>query len=90
MANIQSSKKDIRRIKKRRAHNVPRRTRLRSFDKKIRSLVTEGKLEEARKTFQAYSQFLDRAGRRHLIHPGQADRRKSRMATLLNKAAKAS
>ena len=80
MANIKSSKKDIRRIKKRNEQNVQKRSRLRTYYKKIQKLVAEGKLEEARKVFQTYSQFLDRAGRTHLIHPRQADRRKSRAA----------
>lgn len=84
MANIKSSKKDIRRIERRHALNVQQRSRLRTLDKKIRRLVGEGAVDEAKSAFQEYSGYLDRAGRRHLIHPSQANRRKSRMQKLIN------
>ncbi|MCB1307851.1 MAG: 30S ribosomal protein S20 [Leptospiraceae bacterium] len=90
MANLKSSKKDIRRTKKRRVQNSMQRARLRTYDKKVRALMAAGNLEDARTQFGIYSRFLDRAGRVHLIHPRQADRRKSRMALLLNKAAQKS
>ena len=88
MANLKSSAKDARRIEKRRALNRPQRTRLRSLQKKMIKLVSENKLAEARELFRSYTTYLDRAGKRNLIHKGQADRRKSRMALLLNKAEK--
>lgn len=83
MANIQSSKKDIRRTKKRNSANSKNRTRIRTFDKKIRHLVDEGSLEEATVAFKTYSSLLDRAGKTNLIHHRQADRRKSRIAKFL-------
>ncbi len=86
MANIKASKKDIRRSAKRRVQNSRQRARLRSYDKKIRALVSEKKFDEAAEAFKTFSSYLDRAGRRHLIHPSQADRRKGRMASLINKA----
>lgn len=88
MANIKASKIDIRKSAKRRITNAQKRARLRTFDKKIHQLVQENKLDEAQKAFQSYSSYLDRAGQKHLIHPGQANRRKSRIASLLNKSAK--
>lgn len=88
MANIKSSKKDVRRNERRKAVNRPQKTRLRSLQKKIVKLVGEGKVQEARESFQAYTTYLDRAGKRNLIHHRQADRKKSRMALLLNKAQK--
>ncbi|MBX7059261.1 MAG: 30S ribosomal protein S20 [Leptospirales bacterium] len=87
MANIKSSKKDIRRIKRRHALNTSQRSRLRTLDKKIRRLAGEGLLDEARLALREYSGALDRAGRRNLIHPSQASRRKSRMQLFLNRSA---
>jgi len=87
VANIKSSKKDSRRIERRRALNRPQKTRLRTLQKKILKLVAENKLDEARETFRSYTTYLDRAGKRNLIHHRQADRKKSRMALFLNKAA---
>ena len=83
MANIKSSKKDIRRTKTRREANSQKKSRLRTFDKKIRLLVDEGEVKEAQELFHTYSSLLDRAGKRNLIHSRQADRRKSRMASLI-------
>ncbi len=61
------------------------RTRLRTFDKKIRGLVEAGKSQEAETVFREFTTLLDRAGRTNLIHHKQADRRKSRMAAVLQK-----
>jgi len=88
VANLSSSKKDIRKSRKRHEQNAHSRARLRTFDKKLRSLVTEGKLDEARATLSAYAAYLDRAGRKNLIHHRQADRRKSRMEALVNRQKK--
>lgn len=85
MANIRSSKKDIRRSLKRKDANTAQRSRLRNFDKKIRALVAAGKTEDAQKEFRVFTTYLDRAGRTNLIHHRQAARRKSRIALLLSK-----
>lgn len=86
MANIKSSKKDIRRTRKRQERNAVQRSRLRTYDKKVRKLAEEGKLDEAREAFKAYTTFLDRAGKTNLIHHARASRKKSRIAAVLNKA----
>ncbi len=85
MANLKASKKDIRRSKRRRLYNVPQISRMRTLYKKILRLAIEGNIEEARKVFSEYGRHLDRIGRKHIIHPSQAARRKSRVALLLNK-----
>jgi len=84
VANIKSSKKDVRRTKRRSEANSQKKSRLRTLDKKIRNLVAEGEISEAQNVFKSYSSYLDRAGKRNLIHQSQASRRKSRMAALLN------
>ncbi|MCB1164775.1 MAG: 30S ribosomal protein S20 [Leptospiraceae bacterium] len=83
MANIKSSKKDIRRTEKRRLLNAQQKARLRTFDKKVRSLISEGKADEAKEAFRLFSSYVDRAGKRNLIHHRQADRRKARLARLV-------
>ena len=85
MANIQSSKKDIRQIKKRRERNLPRRSRLRNLKKQLLLLISEKKIKEAETLFLTYCSYLDRAGRNHLIPQRRADRYKSRVSKLLNK-----
>lgn len=88
MANLKSVKKDIRKSRKRQLQNATQRTRLRTYDKKIRALVLEGKLDEAQTTFRLYAKYLDRAGKTNLIHHGQADRKKSRIALLIARGKK--
>lgn len=88
MANIKSSEKDIRRIKRRYERNMAQRSRLRTYDKKIKALVEEGNFEEAEEEFRIYSSYLDRAGKTNLIHHRQADRKKSRLAQFINKSRK--
>lgn len=73
----------MRKNAKRRLLNSQQRARLRTYDKKVRGLVEEGKLEEAKAAFVVLTTYLDRAGKRNLIHPRQADRRKARMSALL-------
>ncbi len=86
MANIKSSKKDIRRSQRREERNAEQKSRLRTFDKKVRREVEEGNLDAAKETFRIYTRYLDRAGKRNLIHPGRADRKKGRIAKFLNQA----
>lgn len=88
MANLQASKKDIRRIKRRRERNIPQRSRLRTLGKEVYNLVAEGELEKAQKVLSVYYRYLDRAGRKNLIPPGRAQRYKSRATILLNEARK--
>ncbi len=88
MANLKASKKDVRRIKRRRERNIPQRSRIRNLGKRVYTLIAEGELEEARKFLPIYYRFLDRAGRKNLIHPRRAYRYKSRAAKLLHQAEK--
>ncbi len=66
--------------------NAQQRSRLRTLDKKIRALVSEGKIEEAKAEYVTLSSFLDRASKVNLVHRHYASRKKSRMALLLNKS----
>jgi small subunit ribosomal protein S20 len=86
VANIKSSKKDMRRSMKRRIQNSQQRSRLRTLDKKIHALVAEGLVAEAKAVYSEFTTYLDRAGKKNLIHHKKADRKKSRLALFLNKA----
>ena len=86
MANLKSSQKDVRRIKRRRSRNIPQRSRLRTLAKKVYGLVAMGEFEEAEKTLSLYYKHLDRAGRQNLIPQRRAWRYKSRTAKFLHQA----
>ncbi|WCL49308.1 30S ribosomal protein S20 [Leptospira sp. GIMC2001] len=89
MANLKSSKKDIRRTIKRTAANASKKARLRTSAKNILKNVKEGNLEKASLLYKEYSSLLDKAAKTNLIHKGNASRKKSRMALLISKTSKA-
>ena len=47
-------------------------------------MLAEGNTEQASQIYREYSSYLDRGSKRNLIHTGQAARRKSRIAKLIN------
>lgn len=76
----------MRQNEKRRQRNRVYRTKARTFVKKTRRLVAEGKLEEAEQAASHACQALDKAASKGVIHKNNAARRKSRLMTYLNKA----
>jgi small subunit ribosomal protein S20 len=90
MANLKSSKKDIRRSERRREANAQKKSKLRTFAKNILKNIKEGKVDEAATLYVVYSSLLDKAAKTNLIHSRNADRKKSRMAILISKTKKAS
>lgn len=86
MANIQSAKKRMRQNAKRQAHNRRYTSGARTYIKKTRQLIAEGKLDEAEVAMRDAVSTLDKAARKGVIHSRNADRRKSRLMSLLAKA----
>lgn len=89
MANIQSAKKRIRQNEKRNLRNRAYRTASRTYIKKARTLIATGKLKEAEEVVRLACKTLDKSGRKHIIHPRNAARRKGRLMSALAKAKKA-
>ena len=88
MANTKSSKKDLRRIVKRRARNLGTRSALKTFVKKVRTAAATGEVAATQTALVSAISALDKAAQRGIIHKNQAARRKSRIAKAANKAAK--
>ncbi len=88
MANLKSSKKDIRRSEKRRIRNKSRMSTLKTIKKKIINLLTQIKIEEAKKIYNQYVSLVDKAAKVGLIHKRNAARKKSRLALVINKKEK--
>lgn len=86
MANTRSSKKDLRRIAKRRVRNQGTRTALKTFMKKVRTSAAAGNAETTQQALVAAVSAIDKAKQRGIIHKNQAARRKSRAAKAANKA----
>ena len=86
MANTTSAKKRIRQNVKRRERNRQYRSAARTYIKKTRNLIEEGKLDEAEASMRQAVSTLDKAARKGVIHKNNASRRKSRIMTALAKA----
>jgi small subunit ribosomal protein S20 len=74
---IQSAKKQLRKSKSAAERNKAQRSELRTAVKKVRAAATKA---EAEKALVQASSLLDRAGRKNLVHQGNAKRMKSRLA----------
>lgn len=83
MANTQSAKKRIRQTKKRTVRNRQYRAPARTYIKKTRQLIAEGKLDEAEAAANLAYATLDKAARRRILHPRNAARRKGRLMAAL-------
>jgi small subunit ribosomal protein S20 len=73
----------MRQARARAAQNRTQRSRLRSALKKVRAAAGA----EVEAAYAEAVKVLDRAGRKHLIHPNTAARHKSRLAKLKAKVA---
>ena len=86
MANLKSSKKDLRRTARRTAERKPFARNAKMTTRKVRKLITAGKVEEATKMLPETFKALDKAARKNIIHPNNASRTKSRIAKALASA----
>ena len=89
MANIKSSKKDIKRSAKRRAVNGAYKTSLKTYVKKTRAAAATGDQEATQAALTTAIKNLDKAVQRGILHKNAAARRKSRIAKQANATSKA-
>lgn len=87
MANIQSSKKDIKRNEKRRLRNQSTKTALKTYIKKAKLTLTQDNKEITAESVRLAVKALDKAAERNIIHKNQAARRKSRLMSAVHKSA---
>lgn len=84
MANHKSAIKRIRQSEKRRLFNRHFRNRARTFVKKAREELKGSDIDSAVEAVRQAIRDLDKAASRGIIHPGNAARRKSRLAKQLH------
>lgn len=89
MANLKSSKKDVRRTKRRTEARKPFRRNAEMLPKKLTKLVAAGKIEEAKELLSATYKALDKAAKKNIIHKNTAARKKSRLVKLIAQSAEA-
>jgi len=79
VANHASALKRARQDQKKRVQNRTHISAMRTAIKKVLNAVEAGDKETANSELRQATSMLDRAGRRHQIHPTQASRRVSRL-----------
>ena len=80
MANHKSAKTRIRRNDKRSVINGMRRSRVRTFVKKVVALIAAGNKEEATAAFNVAQSEMIRAAQKGVFHKNMASRTISRLA----------
>lgn len=88
MANIKSSKKDLRRSNKRRIVNQGVRSALKTYVKKTKVAAAGDDIPATQEALVKAVSAIDKAVQRGIIHKNQAARRKSRLAKLVASAGK--
>ena len=79
MANSAQARKRARQAEKRRTKNAEQRSQLRTFIKKVMTLVESGDKEQAQVAFKVATPIIDSAVTKGLIHKNKAARSKSRL-----------
>lgn len=85
MPITKSAKKALRQSLRRRARNIQKKKKIKNLLKEVKSLVSQKKVEEAKKLLPQVYKILDKAAKTDLIKKNTADRRKSRITKLIEK-----
>jgi small subunit ribosomal protein S20 len=80
MANTEQSKKRVRQTKRRTAVNKARRSRIRTFVRKVEEAIAAGNYEAARAALLAAQPELDRGVSKGVLHKNTAARKMSRLS----------
>ena len=81
MANSPSSKKRARQIERRTEVNKARRTRMRTFIRKVEEAIASGDAETAREALKQAQPEIMRASSKGVMHKNTASRKISRLAS---------
>lgn len=87
MPRRKTSVKQTRKDKKKHLRNLRAKLQLKKTIKKFQSLVAAKNLSEAKALLNKAFSLLDKAAKKNILHRGTSNRRKSRLARQLSKAA---
>lgn len=85
MANTPSAKKAARKIERRTEVNKDRRSRMRTFVRKVEEAIASGDRDAATVAFKAAEPEIQRAAQKGVLHKSTASRKVSRLAQRLAK-----
>ena len=80
MANTTSAKKATRKIERRTEVNKARRSRMRTFLRKVEEAIASGNKTEATEALKAAQPEIMRAAQKGVVHKNTASRKVSRLA----------
>jgi small subunit ribosomal protein S20 len=80
MANTSSAKKAVRKAARRTAINKARKSRMRTYVKKVEEAIASGDKSAAIEALKAAEPQLARSAQKGLIHKNQASRKVSRLS----------
>lgn len=80
MANTPSAKKAARKIARRTVVNGARRSRVRTFLRKVEEAIASGKAEDAKAALVAAEPEIMRAAQKGVLHKNTASRKVSRLS----------
>jgi len=89
MANTASARKRIRQIKTRTARNVARKSRMRTFIKKVEVAIASGDKTVAADALRAAQPEMQRASGKGIVHPNTIARKLSRLSARIKALASA-
>lgn len=81
MANTKSAQKMVRKIAKRTSVNGARRSRMRTFLRKVEDAIKAGNADEARTALRNAQPEIMRAAQKGIIHKNAAMRKMSRLSS---------
>lgn len=80
MANTKSAKKAVRKITRRTDVNGARRSRMRTYVRKVEEAIDAGDKKAAEEAFKLAQPEVMRAAQKHILHKNTASRRLSRLS----------
>jgi len=81
-----SAKKALRQNVKRRARNLVYKNKIKALVKEVGGLISEKKLEEAKKLLPKIYKAMDKAAKVNVIKKNTASRKKAGIAKLINRS----
>lgn len=84
MANHKSAAKRARQDEKKRARNLSIKKTVRTFEKKLRTAITDKKAGEAESALKLFVSKMDKAAQKGVYHSKTAARKISRLASQVN------
>ncbi|XBC39364.1 MAG: 30S ribosomal protein S20 [Buchnera aphidicola (Nurudea shiraii)] len=79
MANLKSAKKNVIKSENKKRYNSSKRSKIKTFIKKVNFEILSGDKERAKLEFEKAQSILDRYATKGLIHKNKAARHKSRL-----------